>query len=642
MAKINILEPSVFNKIAAGEVVERPASVVKELIENSIDAGAKNIDVEIVDGGISFIQVVDDGQGIESGEIRKAFLPHATSKVKTAEDLENIFTLGFRGEALASIASVSEVQIISKTAEEESATFLEIDGGDFVSQKQVGAPNGTQIAVKNLFFNIPVRRKFLKKPKQEENAVSEIVSRLIMANPCVAFTYICDEKIVFQSSGTGPEDALYAVYGSNVLKNLIPISGISGETEINGFICKPNFAKPNTTYQNIVVNGRYVNSKLLSTAIGRVYEDYLMTRTYPMFLIYINIPIDEIDVNVHPNKLEIKFRDSQAIFGAINHIVDHALMEFKKQSLSEEVTRQTVTPMQNYSQNENANSTSSTDNIIFKWPETTSQPSSSVAQGGEIELSEIVLQNQQNSQKQTTNPNEQFFYQPMDDPIKLREQKALALDPEATPEPVFQKFLFEGFSKNFALLSIKVIGKIFNTFILVEIEDKVYVIDQHAAHERILYDKLLEAIDHNEFCGQMLLVPEILETNNAEHQFVMDNISNLRTIGFEIDEFGNNSFKICTIPRYLPNLSVNDFFNEILNDLNTILNLQTKDLVVERLAQTVCKHAVKGGDDLTNEEIINLLETLAREEPQLQCPHGRPFVVELKRYDVDKWFKRVV
>ncbi len=636
MAKINILEPNVFNKIAAGEVVERPASVVKELIENSIDAGAKNIEIEIVDGGISFIQVTDDGQGIESSEIRKAFLPHATSKIKDADDLENIFTLGFRGEALASIASVSQVQMISKTEDEASATFLQINGGDFVEEKQIGAPTGTQIAVKNLFFNIPVRRNFLKKPKQEENAVSEIVSRLIMANPCVAFTYICDEKIVFQSSGTGPEDALYAVYGSNVLKNLIPISGVSGETEINGFICKPNAAKPNTTYQNIVVNGRYVNSKLLSAAVGRVYEDYLMTRSYPMFLIYINLPNDEIDVNVHPNKLEVRFRNQQAIFGAINHIVDHALTEFKQQNLSIDNSRVHAETLQNYAQNQNFNSKTNINDVIFKMPQ--QSVGEQVAQGGSVEISEIVLE----SKPVSKNTNEQFFNNPIEDPVALRQQKELALDPESKPEPVFQKFLFDGFSKNFDLLSIKVVGKIFNTFILVEVEDKVYIIDQHAAHERILYDKLINALNHKEFCGQILLVPIIIETNNVEHQFLLDNISSLQEIGFEIDEFGSDSFKVSSIPRYLPNISVNNFFDEILKDMNTILNLKVKDLVVDRFAQTACKHAVKGGDDLTKEEIVNLLETLAREEPQLQCPHGRPFVVELKRYDIDKWFKRVV
>lgn len=612
MAKINILEPSVFNKIAAGEVVERPASVVKELVENSIDAGATQIDIAVLNGGISYIEVTDNGCGIESSELVKAFLPHATSKVFDEDDLDNIFTLGFRGEALASIASVSEVVLTTKTENEEMATTIKINGGDILEQMQTGAPNGTRIQVKNLFYNIPVRYKFLKKPKQEENAVSEIVSRLILANPHIAFKYTAEDKIVYQSNGQGLENALYSVYGSSVLSNIIPVSNITEDMEITGFICKPSFSKPNSTYQTIVINGRYVSCKLISTAVGRVYDDYLMTRAFPFFVLHINLPIEDVDVNVHPNKLEVRFRDQQSIFAAINHTVDNALMEFRTQS--EQVNApQRISACDVSFECPKPFESNMIEKVVFN-----QAPQNLGVEQNISTLNEIVLEKKTEEEVKTSNEQNE------------------------TPKPVLQQFLFEGMSKNFEFLSIKIVGKIFNTFIIVEIEDRVYLIDQHAAHERILYDKLVDTLKRGEFSAQPMFIPYILETNNLEHQFILNNMENLERLGFEIEDFGNKSFKISTIPYNLPDIQMGVFFNDILKDMNTILNLKSKDLVLDKLAQTACKHAVKGGDDLTKEEISNLLEDIARSNSQLQCPHGRPFVVELTRNDIDKWFKRVL
>ncbi len=621
MAKINVLEPEVFNKIAAGEVVERPASVVKELVENSIDAGAKNIDIFIIDGGTSFIQVTDDGCGIEHNEVKKAFLPHATSKIKVADDLESIITLGFRGEALSSIASVSEVTMITRTKEEEAATIINLSGGIVESIKEIGSPVGTQIQVKNLFFNIPVRRKHMKKPKQEESAISEIVARLILANPNIAFTYTVDERVVYQSSGNGKEDALYSVYGASILKNVIPLSVKDVDIEVSGYICKPTYSKPNSTYQTIIVNGRYVNSKLISTAIGRVYEDYMMTRAYPFFVLYINMPADQIDVNAHPTKMEVRFYDTQRIFGLLNHIVDETLLNYRN---SREVAQEELrNQADNYNTMTNIvfpqNNTSKTEEVIFKQP----IGESVVSQNDEdSKLNEIIIE------KASVSPSESIVK--FDNSLEK-------------PEPVLQQqSLFEGLSKNLHMLSVNVVGKIFNTFLIVEIEDKVYLIDQHAAHERILYDKLVIDSSRKANAEQPLLLPYILETNNIEYQFIQDNIYTIRSLGFEIEEFGKNAFKVSSIPAVLPNLEIGIYFNDILKDMNVILSMKQNDLIMDYLAQKACKHAVKGGDDLSKDEIVNLLEDLARNEPRLQCPHGRPFVVELKRYEIDKWFKRIV
>jgi len=625
MSKINVLEPNVFNKIAAGEVVERPASIVKELVENSIDAGAKNIDIFVIDGGISYIQVTDDGCGIEASEVKKAFMPHATSKIENADDLESIGTLGFRGEALASIGSVAQVSLTTRTKDENIASYLEVDGGIFSEIKQIGSPIGTEVRVKNIFYNIPVRRKFLKKPKQEENAISEIVARLILANPNIAFTYSADDKVVYQSSGKGKEDALYSVYGSNILKNVIPISVEDDDIEVSGFVSKPTYSKPNSTYQTVIVNGRYVSCKLISTAVMRVYEDYMMTRAYPFFVIYINLPNTDIDVNVHPNKLDIKFLDSQRVFALINHIIDNTLMDFRnsREAAQEELLRQQAeNTMFDYNSLNLAmkNNQNTADNIIFKEP---TQQAFINQSSEDSKLSEIVIQ---------TANNESF------DNKLVYNQKDMSV-----PEPILQqKTLFDGLSKNFDMMTVKVVGKIFNTFIIIEIEDRVFLIDQHAAHERILYDELMDVVKDRELKIQPLLLPYILETNNLEHQFIIDNLETFVRLGFDIDEFGSDSFKVSGVPYNLPNLEIGVFFNDILKDINTILTLKNEDLVAEYFAQKACKHAVKGGDDLKTSEIINLLEQIARDEPQLQCPHGRPFVVEIKKYDIDKWFKRIV
>ena len=624
MAKINVLEPSVFNKIAAGEVVERPASVAKELIENSIDAGASVVDISIVNGGISLIEVSDNGAGIENEEVLKAFLPHATSKVSSADDLSEILTLGFRGEALASIAAVSEVTMTTKTKDEELGTEIKISGGEVVEQKQVGTTTGTRVQVRNLFYNIPVRYNFLKKPKQEEMAVSEIVSRLVLANPQIAFKYIVDGKIVYQSNGEGLENSLYSVYGSSVMKNVIPLEYHEDDVHICGFIGKPTFTKPNSTYQTIVINGRYVNSRLISTAVGRVYEDYMMTRAYPFFVLHFEVPIDNVDVNVHPNKLEIRFKDQQLVFGATNHAVDKTLLEFRTNSAqNEEESTRTVAQTANIDNLDQTIYNQNINNVVFE----TSQNNIGVFENKDSTLNEIVLEK---NEVKTDNNETLIDSNNQSQTIKTQ------------PEPVLQQGLFDGFSKNFELLSIKIVGKIFNTFIIVEIEDKVYLIDQHAAHERILYDRLVAGLKRGEHTAQPLFIPYILETNNVEHQFITENIDNLVRLGFDIEEFGNNSFKISTVPYNLPDLDLKKFFDDILKNVNTILNLKNKDLMLDKLAQTACKHAIKGGDDLSKEEIVNLLEDLARSDVQLQCPHGRPFVVEFSRYEIDKWFKRVL
>ena len=344
MAKINVLDKSIFNRIAAGEVVDKPASVVKELVENSIDAGATKINIEIKEGGIKKIVVSDNGCGIDPDDIIKAFLPHATSKICTTDDLDKIGTLGFRGEALSSIASVSKVQMISKTKENDMGSEIIIEGGDVVSQSEKGASNGTYIAVTDLFYCVPARAKFLRKPKTEEGDITNIISRLILANPNIQIKYTADDKLVYYSSGNGIEEAIYAIYGNNILDNLIKIEFSSYDKlmTFSGYICKPTFSKPNRTYQTLIINGRYVINQQISTAIYKAYENFLMKGNFPFFVLYVTLPLDKVDVNVHPNKQDVKFEKSGEIFSLVVNAVSEVLYDINHIKSIEEPTTEVV------------------------------------------------------------------------------------------------------------------------------------------------------------------------------------------------------------------------------------------------------------------------------------------------------------
>lgn len=636
MATINILKPSVFSKIAAGEVVDKPASIVKELVENSIDAGANKISVEIVEGGINSIVVSDNGCGIDSSELEKAFLPHATSKIKDEYDLEEIATLGFRGEALASIAVVSEVSIITKTKDAETGTFMNLIGGEVIAKKEKGAPDGTQITISNLFYNTPVRQRFLRKPKQEESDVTEVMARLILANPDISFKYIANEKIIYNSSGNGLEDAIYAVYGANTLQNILPISTTKNDIEINGFIGKPSFTKPNRTYQTVVINGRYVQSALIGAAVARIYEDYMLKHAFPFFVLHLTIPLEKVDVNVHPNKLEVKFSDNQLIFRSVLHAVDEVLIESRK--ANNDITREQATLNIQTSENELQNNNYNANNGILD-----TENNQNTSYNNILNNIKFMPTADSNTLEENDSKITEVIINSSNTQVTNNDYKQNNYSESTTPEPVLTQFLAKGFSNIIDSHSIKIVGKIFNTFIIVEVNDKVYIIDQHAAHERLLYDKMVENLKLQNRYNQPLLIPFILNVNPQEKQFLLDNQQVLEELGFELELFSESSFRVSTVPYPLPFVNIQDFFDKILSEMNTILKLETKDLVLDHLAQCACKHAVKGGDDLDEDEIENLLFQVAQSPTQqMQCPHGRPFVIELKRSDLDKWFKRIV
>ena len=627
MAEINLLEPSVYNRIAAGEVVERPASIVKELVENCIDAGATKIDVEITNGGIDSIIVSDNGKGINANDLKLAFLPHATSKIKSAEDLDGIATLGFRGEALSSIAAVALVKLTSKVKSSQAAAYIEIDNGEVKSQGEVGAPEGTRVEVSNLFYKIPARHKFLKKPKQEESEITTLLSRLILANPKIAFTYMVEGKRVFQSTGKSPEDAVMAVYSASTMQNIIPVFGTTAGVKLTGFVGKPSFAKPNRTYQTLVINGRYVINFSVSAAVAKAYANFLMKNQFAFYVLYLNIPHSEVDVNVHPNKLDVRFEDSQKIFGLVMHAVETALLDYSKSGIIE-VEEKSIESVPTKITS-NAPVLEPTEIIqVAREKEPVQRPESlSIpTQGGGHKIAspstiiqEIVLEKKEAIAKEDAT-------KPIEQPKET--QQGSLFDKDVT----LQEFK----------LQVRVVGKIYNTYLIIEYNDSVYIIDQHAAHERVLYDLFIAEMTAKKVSAQGLLVPFILNVNHAEAQFLSNNTTLLKELGFEVDEFGYLSFKVSTIPASLVGMDVGAFFNSVLKDLSKDLALSSTDILKDRIATSACKAAVKAGMDLEENEIIALLNQIKDKRVVLLCPHGRPIIVELSRGQMDKWFKRVL
>ncbi|MBR4270962.1 MAG: DNA mismatch repair endonuclease MutL [Clostridia bacterium] len=624
MAKINILPPEVFNKISAGEVVERPASVVKELVENSIDAGATQIEIRITEGGISKIVISDNGCGIEKEDLQKAFLPHATSKITTENDLYSIRSLGFRGEALASIGAVSEVDIISRTNLNTTGWAIHHSGGVSSEVMEKGSPVGTYICVNNIFYNTPARKKFLKTPKKEESEITSFITKLILANPNIAFKYYADEDLIYSSTGKGLEDAVYSIYGKDVLDELLPINVKSGNFNLSGYIGKTTFFKSNRTYQTVMINNRWVVDSIVNVACAQCYEAYMLKRCYPFYILNLTLPATEVDVNVHPNKLEVRFQDSKAIFAFIYNSVTNRLYDYLSNNTNEEMAVEQI--------NE--------ETAIFQLPKespiTTVPPkrievenSDNMAHSGNPAtiLKEIDIE-------KFTAPNGPTFL-----PTKLDFEgtEKITTTPKAT-----QQNIMPNTNDNWKeTLSTIVIGKAFNTYVIVESEDNLFFIDQHAAHERLLYDKYIASIEKSELSSQPLLLPYNITVNSLEEQFVLDKIEILRSIGFDIESFGKSTFKISAIPSILPDLNVTDFFNSFLSELNNFANIKSVDIIKDKLAETACKHAVKGGDDLNKNELIHLIKDLDGNVTK-QCPHGRPFLMKFKRKEIEKWFKRIV
>lgn len=642
MAKINVLDSSIYNLIAAGEVVERPASVIKELVENAIDAHSSQIKIEIVEGGIKEMRVTDNGHGIEKEYMVNAFLPHATSKIEKASDLDNIFTLGFRGEALASIASVSNVKLVSKVAESELGNEISLSAGKIISQNSVGATNGTSIIVSDLFFNVPARAKFLKKPKSEEQEITNMVERFILANPSLNISYYADGKLVLHNQGGALKEAIYAVYGKQAISETMPVESQKEGIIVSGFIGRPSFAKPNRTYQTIVINGRYVNNTTIATAVTNAYGEMLMKRKYPFFVLDIKIDPSCVDVNVHPNKMEVRFENSGRIFSIIYEAVSRALSEMDY-VLQVDTQTGEVTKLQDGMQIAPASVNAETPHNIFS---ATTSPSPKIDRAG-VDLggnSSLVYQ----EPTMQINPEQQTL---VDTAIKFASNTSQVADGFGLGSHLLEKLASKGApsaeqqkleTPELMTAQIKTIGKLFNTYILVEYGDNLYLIDQHAGHERILYEQFKREVNSQRLVIQPLMFPYILSLNSMEYNLVENMLEQIRELGFEIDEFGDNTFKISSVPMLLSGLNFEDFFANFLRDVQGNTKMESSDLIKDKLMQHSCKSAVKGGNDLSKTEIESLFEQMNDEKIPLFCPHGRPIAVRVTKTEIEKWFKRIV
>jgi len=625
---INILDSVIANRIAAGEVVEKPASIVKELLDNALDAGATAIDIEIVNGGIDLISIRDNGCGIEPEDVKKAFLPHATSKISTLEDLDSIATLGFRGEALASISSVSQVTMVTKTKDMDYASKLSVDGGTFGTVGATASQNGTYIEVRNLFFNTPARRKFLRRPKTEESEITNFISRYILAHPEIKLCYTANERVIFDNKGGDLLDAITCVYGLDVAQHLEKIEYNSGYLKISGYIGKVSFTKPNTTYQTLMVNGRYIIDEGISKAIYSAYEEFLMTRQFPFYVINLSMPYDEVDVNVHPSKLNVKFAHPsemydvfyraarQAIYNSLNPIKEAQTSNHKVVDYRDEgpISSNTVTFNSKDYVNEKLNSTSYTmqdfnDMISSK-------------QEVEVDIEQVVT------------PQVKF------EPVKIekfvKEKNASIFDIElksSETHPSYQAI------NNFT--DYKVIGEIFNEFLILEKDDVMLLVDFHAGHERLLYDKMVEKVNKQSIDIQNLLIPYSHVLNSQELDYVLHMSDKLNALGFEIEQTGPNQIDVLTVPTILSDINLKDFINDLLHDMNNKKPKINNELD-RMLMQKACKSAVKSGMSLTNMQINELLKNLDINQPVLLCPHGRPIVSVVKRSQIEKWFKRIV
>lgn len=646
MKQIRVLDQYTANRIAAGEVVERPASVVKEFVENALDAGAKTIAIETENGGLALIRVTDDGSGIPAEDTETAFLRHATSKISTTEDLFHIETLGFRGEALASIAAVSRTTLRTKTADAVSGVMVRVEGGDVAERAEAGLPEGTSMECADLFYNVPARLKFIKSPRAESAYISDYVSRMIMARPDVAFHLIQNNKTVYQSGGDGSlKNAVYCVYGSSVLPHLRAVSYEDGYLALSGFIGTEQIGRANRTAQSFYVNGRYIKSQKLSFALQRVFDTRLMTGRFPFGVINICINAGEIDVNVHPNKLDVRFRQEDRMIGALISACRRALADdnglFTGEQSATYAYRECI-PETNISPK---------DDLVENIPE---KPAKTPHNRTEID----AFGQTADKLRLESLPSSAFAAHPVKEGIVIREGGGLGVYPResspmtapapqeernATPPDTGCEFLDPGEGErqlSLDLTDASIIGQIFQCYWIVQQEDAVFFIDQHAAHERRLYERIMKNGVNSD--AQMLLVPMVVKLAPIEFDTLMENLSQFEELGFGIEEFGPLTVSIRSVPTILGAPQTERFLHEAIAQLDKRNRLTGAEMKRAALITAACKAAVKAGEKLNQKEVEALLQQYAEEGIPMTCPHGRPVMVKMTKLELEKLFKRVL
>lgn len=637
---IHVLDSETIDKIAAGEVVEKPASVVKELIENSIDAGADKITVEIKDGGISFIRVTDNGCGIERADLYNAFLRHATSKIQKVEDLNSIHSLGFRGEALSSISAVSQVEMITKTKDSLMGIKICCNGGSLEQPEEVGAPDGTTVLVRNLFYNTPVRKKFLHTSMTEGSYVGELMQHIAMSHPYVSISYIQNGQNKFFTSGNGElSEIIYRIYGRDVSEHMIPIDRQENGIRVWGFLGKPVLARANRNYENFFVNGRYIKSKLISTSVEEGYKTFLMQHKYPFAVLHFQISGEDIDVNVHPTKMEIRIMDPQPF------------CEFVKKAVRDCLSSQVLIP--EFSDGEKKEDKPAE---TKKAPEPfeinrQKQMEEAVKAGGQLQRTEISYNNIERPAEGNVREEFSGLFKILGNPPPRRSSVSKRSENIIKPEEIVvekevQMELFpmeegEQPDEN-RLLGLEIIGQVFKTYWIVEFEGKIYFVDQHAAHEKVNYENWMKKLKNKENTTQMLM-PSLIISLSPREMGVMTKFADVFTnLGFVIEAFGGEEIALRGIPQDLYGSDEKQLFLDILDELAETPLKGTSDVITAKIASMSCKAAVKGNQSLSVTEAKELLKQLFTLDNPFHCPHGRPTMFSMSKYELEKKFKRIL
>lgn len=689
MGKIVLLDELTINKIAAGEVIERPASVVKELVENSIDAGATNITVEIQNGGISKIRIIDNGSGMSKDDLEFAFERHATSKIRKAADLENVKSMGFRGEALASIAAIAHVELVSKTEDDNIGHKIVVEGGKILEIEDSASQKGTTITVSNLFFNTPVRYKFLKKDFTEAGYIEDAVTRIAIANPNIAIKLINGNKTIIQTNGNGDlKTVIYTIYGKEIAEGLLEVNYEYEGIKVTGAIGKPEIARNNRSYQMFFVNKRYIKDKTLSAGVEQAFKGLIPIGKYGVVVLNIEIEPNKIDVNVHPTKLEIRFQEEQKVFKAIYHSVKDTLL---KGDLVKEVEREPGVEEQKLEVNqepvkleENQIKTEQVvepkvetedikksgfmglfkkkekdaDEFIENYSTNTLQEIFVQKSAGQPEEVEIPTQEQKNKmediiekQKELENPKVEEPTSKDFDEMYVKtfgklpetqkiEENSNKIDVKTLKE-VENISVFEEKENYNTIPKYKFIGALFSTYLVIEMKDEIYIIDQHAAHERVMYEKVKKNFYNNmEKDSQIMLLPDIIELSHKERAIVKENTDLFKKAGFIIEEFGDNTIRLIGVPSLCMDLDTKELFLEILDEIDTVAITAKQEKEDKFISTIACKAAVKANMKLTNEEVDTLMRQLLVLPNPFTCPHGRPTAIKMTRYDIERKFNR--
>ena len=745
MSIINVLDKDTINKIAAGEVIEGPAAVVKELVENAIDADANSVTVEIKDGGTSLIRVTDNGKGIGSDDIKTAFLPHATSKIKTADDLTLVSSLGFRGEALASIAAVSEVEVLTKTADEISGIRYVINGGKEEANEPIGTPEGTTFVVRNIFYNTPARKKFLKTPATEGRYVGEVMEHMAVSHPEIAFKFILNGQVKLQTMGNGSlKDVLFYIYGKETTANIIPVNNPDADGElvnglsVRGYIGKPSLTRGNKEYENYFINGRFIKNKVITRAIEDAYKSFLMQHRFPFTCLLISVDNSLVDVNVHPAKLEVRFSDTESIYRLIFHEVDNALRKkdllpdmgvkqvhdkkplirdfnsshkaekteksggyiipdipmpepfeksrqgewkkelkpvFKQESfVADKVKRDEKSPLvksEMYAPFDN-DTTSDKNKLDLLEIESIDKSEGGIKNtcgnlAGDVSRENSVETEDNREYPTTVEQTDKTSYNKDFNTVKedgdtyknMSENSFQADDGMMNATGIEQVFYDKdelhcdtnksskeefkgGILAKKALPDIKIIGQIFGTYWIIEYDDSVYMIDQHAAHEKVMYERFVKEISQNKATSQNLLPPVVVTLSGSQRQIVEEIEEHLYKLGFEIEPFGGNEYVIKAVPTELFGISEKDLLFDIIDQYSLEGKKTTPDTVLVKLATMACKAAIKGNMNISLLEAKALIEELMSLDNPYNCPHGRPTMIFMSKSDVEKKFKRQI